>query len=108
MTAGQVASDWLFSCPEDVLKKLLHGSGPGTPMRRVDLPDDAPVLKPRRVTLQAPPAPPLLFTADVSSACSSTVLSCCCGPQYYSTLFLVASSNRREAGTSACCTFRSK
>lgn len=52
LVAGQVATDWLFSCPEDVLDKLLHGSGPGTPMRCADAPDDAPVLKPRRVALQ--------------------------------------------------------
>ena len=47
-----MASEWLFTCPDDVLDKLLHGSGPGTPQARDEAADDAPVLAPRRVTLQ--------------------------------------------------------
>lgn len=44
----QVASEWLFSCPDDKLDRLLHGSGPATP--HSEEADDAPVLAPRRVT----------------------------------------------------------
>lgn len=48
----QVASEWLFSCPDAKLDRLLHGSGPATPAGEEA--DDAPVLAPRRVTtLQA-------------------------------------------------------
>ncbi len=51
-SALQVATDWLFSCPEAILDKLLNGSGPGTPLHQPDTPDDSPVLEPRRVALQ--------------------------------------------------------
>lgn len=44
----QVASEWLFSCPDAKLDRLLHGSGPATPAGEEA--DDAPVLAPRRVT----------------------------------------------------------
>jgi hypothetical protein len=46
--AVQVASEWLFSCPDAKLDRLLHGSGPATPAGEEA--DDAPVLAPRRVT----------------------------------------------------------
>ena len=52
----QVASEWLYTCPDDVLDRLLHGSGPGTP--HSDAADDAPVLAPRRVTTLQVHQPP--------------------------------------------------
>lgn len=51
-----MASEWLYTCPDDVLDRLLHGSGPGTP--HSDVADDAPVLAPRRVTTLQVHQPP--------------------------------------------------
>ena len=48
LPVAQVASEWLFSCPDAKLDRLLHGSGPATPAGEEA--DDAPVLAPRRVT----------------------------------------------------------